>query len=55
MKMGIEDWWNDIDGGKPKYSGKILSHFVHQKSGGERPATTRLNCGAALPYKLRLF
>ena len=30
----MEHRWNEIDRGKPKYSGKNLSqcHFVHQKS-----------------------
>jgi hypothetical protein len=30
----MEHWWNEIDRGKPKYSGKNLSqcHFVHHKS-----------------------
>jgi hypothetical protein len=30
----MEHWWNEIDRGKPKYSGKSLSqcHFVHHKS-----------------------
>jgi hypothetical protein len=30
----MEHQWNDIDRGKPKYSGKNLSqcHFVHHKS-----------------------
>jgi hypothetical protein len=30
----MEHRWNDIDRGKPKYSGKNLSqcHFVHHKS-----------------------
>jgi hypothetical protein len=30
----MEHRWNEIDGGKPKYSGKNLSqcHFVHHKS-----------------------
>jgi hypothetical protein len=30
----MEHRWNEIDRGKPKYSGKILSqcHFDHQKS-----------------------
>jgi hypothetical protein len=31
--------WNEIDRGKPKYSGKNLSqfHFVHHKSRKDRP------------------
>jgi len=31
--MGLEQWWNDTDGGKPKYWEINLSqcHFVHQK------------------------
>jgi hypothetical protein len=30
----MEKWWNEIDRGKPKYSGNNLSqcHFVHDKS-----------------------
>ena len=30
----MEHWWNEIDRGKPKYSGKNLSqcHSVHHKS-----------------------
>jgi hypothetical protein len=30
----MEDWWNDTDLGKPKYSEKNLSqcHFVRHKS-----------------------
>jgi hypothetical protein len=30
----MEHWWNEIDRGKPKYSGENLSqyHFVHHKS-----------------------
>jgi hypothetical protein len=30
----LEHRWNEIDRGKPKYSGKTLSqwHFVHHKS-----------------------
>jgi hypothetical protein len=30
----MENGWNEIDRGKPKYSGKNLSqcHFVHHKS-----------------------
>jgi hypothetical protein len=30
----MEHWWNEIDKGKPKYSGKNLSQclFVHHKS-----------------------
>jgi hypothetical protein len=48
---------NEIDRGKPKYSGKNLSqcHFVHHKSypgsnpglRGGRPATNRLSHGTA--------
>jgi hypothetical protein len=32
--LGIEHQWNEIDRGRPKYSGKNLSqcHFGHQKS-----------------------
>jgi hypothetical protein len=35
----IEHRWNEIDRGKPKYSGKNLSqcHFVHRKSHMDRP------------------
>jgi hypothetical protein len=35
----MEHWWNEIDRGKPKYSGKILSqcHFVHHKSHMDGP------------------
>jgi hypothetical protein len=37
MKRGHR--WNDIEGGKPKYSEQNLSHchFVHQKSDTDRP------------------
>jgi hypothetical protein len=35
----MEHWWNEIDRGKTKYSGKILSqyHFVHHKSHMDGP------------------
>jgi hypothetical protein len=35
----MEHRWNEIDRGKPKYSGKRLSqsHFVHHKSHMDRP------------------
>ena len=35
----MEHRWNEIDRGKPKYSGRNLSpcHFVHQKSHMDRP------------------
>jgi hypothetical protein len=35
----MEHRWNEIDRGKPKYSGKNLSeyHFVHHKSHVDRP------------------
>jgi hypothetical protein len=32
----MEHQWNETDKGKPKYSGKNLSHFVHHKSHMER-------------------
>jgi hypothetical protein len=39
LKMGLEQWWNDTDGGKPKYWERNLSqrHFVHQKYHMDRP------------------
>jgi hypothetical protein len=58
----MEHWWNEIDRGKPKYSGKNLSqcHFVHYKSHmdypglrGERPATNRLSHGLGIQLKLQ--
>ena len=32
--MGVEQWWNDTDSGKPKYRENILCqcHFVRHKS-----------------------
>jgi hypothetical protein len=35
----MEHRWNEIDRGKPKYSGKNLSqyHFVHHKYHMDRP------------------
>jgi hypothetical protein len=57
----MKHWWNEIDRGKSKYSGKNLSqcHFVHHKSTwtdpgsntglrGGRPATNRLSHGTAM-------
>jgi hypothetical protein len=40
----MEHRWNDIDRGKPKYSGKNLSqcHFVHHKSHMDWPEIERL-------------
>jgi hypothetical protein len=47
----MEHRWNEIDEGKPKYSGKTLSqyHFVHHKSHMEWPRDWTQASGVGIP------
>jgi hypothetical protein len=65
MKMSVERWWNDIDGGKLKYWEKTCTSATFSATNltwtdlgsnldlrGERPATDRLSDGTAFRLKI---